>query len=177
MKAPFFFVSLFLSFITILCHFFKTFNMKRTLLISTIVLFLPFLLTAQNKFNGLDMNMGNLYRLSDAKTRSINPNSDLHATGAKPVGLAGYTVPAYITVDMDYEARGIPTSLGADTYTPIDEDTSILAPISQVPAGGLSSVANTAFDALDVLKFQISDSGGDAYPTTITTVKIKREYI
>jgi hypothetical protein len=107
----------------------------------------------------------------------INPNSDLHATGAKPVGLAGYTVPAYITVDMDYEARGIPTSLGADTYTPIDEDTSILAPIAQVPAGGLSSVANTAFDALDVLKFQISDSGGDAYPTTITTVKIKREYI
>lgn len=107
----------------------------------------------------------------------INPNSDLHATGAKPVGLAGYTVPAYITVDLDYEARGIPTSLGADTYAPIDEDTSILAPISQVPAGGLSSVANTAFDALDVLKFQISDSGGDAYPTTITTVKIKREYI
>lgn len=29
---------------------------------------------AQN-FNGLDMNMGNLYRLSDAKTRSISPEN------------------------------------------------------------------------------------------------------
>lgn len=29
---------------------------------------------AQN-FNGLDMNMGNLYRLSNAKTRSISPEN------------------------------------------------------------------------------------------------------
>src|SRR6476469_9986675 len=29
----------------------------------------------QGKFNGLDMNMGNLYRLSDAKTRSISPEN------------------------------------------------------------------------------------------------------
>jgi hypothetical protein len=29
----------------------------------------------QNKFNGLDMNMGNLSRLSDAKTRSISPEN------------------------------------------------------------------------------------------------------
>jgi len=107
----------------------------------------------------------------------VNPNTDLHATGAKPIGLAGFTVPAYITVDMDYETRGTPTALGADTYVPIDEDTSILAPVVQVSAGGLSSVANTALDALDVLKFQISDSGGDSYPTKVTTVKIKREYI
>src|SRR6476661_6386834 len=27
------------------------------------------------RFNGLDMNMGNLYRLSDAKTRSISPEN------------------------------------------------------------------------------------------------------
>src|SRR5215216_6419921 len=27
------------------------------------------------KFNGLNMNMGNLYRLSDAKTRSISPEN------------------------------------------------------------------------------------------------------
>jgi len=63
--------------------------MKRTLLISTIVLFLPFLLTAQNKFNGLDMNMGNLYKLSDAKTRSISPEN---FTGEK--GKAGMADPA-----------------------------------------------------------------------------------
>ena len=63
--------------------------MKRTLLILTIVLFLPFLLTAQNKFNGLDMNMGNLYKLSDAKTRSISPEN---FTGEK--GKAGMADPA-----------------------------------------------------------------------------------
>src|SRR5258707_513485 len=28
-----------------------------------------------SKFNGLDMNLGNLYRLSDAKTRSISPEN------------------------------------------------------------------------------------------------------
>src|SRR5688500_14978892 len=30
---------------------------------------------AQKSFNGLDMNMGNLYRMSDAKTRSISPEN------------------------------------------------------------------------------------------------------
>lgn len=30
---------------------------------------------AQQKFNGLDVNMGNMYRLSDAKTRSISPEN------------------------------------------------------------------------------------------------------
>ena len=35
-----------------------------------------FMAKAQNdKFNGLDMNLGNLYRLSDAKTRSISPEN------------------------------------------------------------------------------------------------------
>ncbi len=36
---------------------------------------MPFLLFSQKSFNGLDMNMGNLYRLSDAKTRSISPEN------------------------------------------------------------------------------------------------------
>jgi hypothetical protein len=30
---------------------------------------------AQQKFNGIDVNMGNLYRLSDARTRSISPEN------------------------------------------------------------------------------------------------------
>ena len=37
-----------------------------------------FLLAAGQKssnFNGLDMNLGNLFRLSDAKTRSISPEN------------------------------------------------------------------------------------------------------
>jgi Protein of unknown function (DUF2961) len=33
------------------------------------------LISAQQKFNGIDVNLGNLYRLSDAKTRSISPEN------------------------------------------------------------------------------------------------------
>lgn len=61
--------------------------MKKALLI--FALMLPFVLAAQNKFNGLDMNMGNLYRLSDAKSRSISPEN---FTGEK--GKAGMANPA-----------------------------------------------------------------------------------
>jgi len=48
--------------------------MKKYLLICTAIL-MPLLALSQTKFNGLDMNMGNLYRLSDAKTRSISPEN------------------------------------------------------------------------------------------------------
>lgn len=50
---------------------------------------LPVAAFSQAKFNGLDMNMGNLYRLSDAKTRSISPEN---FTGEK--GKAGMADPA-----------------------------------------------------------------------------------
>jgi len=63
--------------------------MKRLLLPVLIILIIPYLLSAQNKFNGLDMNMGNLYRLSDAKTRSISPEN---FSGEK--GKAGMADPA-----------------------------------------------------------------------------------
>ncbi len=46
-------------------------------------LVLPLFLSAQQPFNGLDMNMGNLYRLSDGKTRSISPEN---FTGEKGKG-------------------------------------------------------------------------------------------
>ena len=50
---------------------------------------LSFIMSAQNKFNGLDMNIGNLFRLSDAKTRSISPEN---VTGEK--GKGGMADPA-----------------------------------------------------------------------------------
>lgn len=62
--------------------------MKKSFLL--FALMIPLVLAAQNKFNGLDMNMGNLYRLSDAKTRSISPEN---FTGEK--GKAGMADPAY----------------------------------------------------------------------------------
>ncbi len=63
--------------------------MKRLTTSVLIIFLLPFIMSAQNKFNGLDMNMGNLYRLSDAKTRSISPEN---FSGEK--GKAGMADPA-----------------------------------------------------------------------------------
>jgi hypothetical protein len=54
--------------------------MKKHILI--FIFFLPFTVMAQ-KFNGIDSNMGNLYKLSDAKSRSISPEN---FTGEKGKG-------------------------------------------------------------------------------------------
>jgi hypothetical protein len=62
--------------------------MKKTFICSFILIMLPYLAFSQSKFNGLDMNMGNLFRLSDAKTRSISPEN---FTGEK--GKAGMADP------------------------------------------------------------------------------------
>ena len=63
--------------------------MKRSLIIVTLIALLPWAAFSQNKFNGLEMNMGNLSRLSDAKTRSISPEN---FSGEK--GKAGMADPA-----------------------------------------------------------------------------------
>ena len=63
--------------------------MKKISSLLIILAFLPLITIAQNKFNGLDMNMGNLHRLSDAKTRSISPEN---FTGEK--GKGGMADPA-----------------------------------------------------------------------------------
>lgn len=49
--------------------------MKRVI-ISLLISFLALLeVSAQSSFNGLEMNLGNLYRMSNAKTRSISPEN------------------------------------------------------------------------------------------------------
>jgi hypothetical protein len=48
-------------------------HMKKLLLIASLCLSITGI--AQQKFNGLDMNLSNLSRLSDAKTRSISPEN------------------------------------------------------------------------------------------------------
>ncbi len=63
--------------------------MKKHFLAVLMIVILPFAAFSQNKFNGLDMNMGNLYRLSDGKSRSISPEN---FTGEK--GKAGMADPA-----------------------------------------------------------------------------------
>jgi len=42
---------------------------------SLVILLLPYLVSAQQPFNGIDVNLSNIYRLSDAKTRSISPEN------------------------------------------------------------------------------------------------------
>ncbi|GAA4801746.1 DUF2961 domain-containing protein [Olivibacter ginsenosidimutans] len=63
----------------------KNFLMKQTMLIAMAMFFVCFFAAAQKQggFNGLNMNMGNLSTLSDAKTRSISPEN---FTGAKGKG-------------------------------------------------------------------------------------------
>lgn len=49
--------------------------MKRSALIVLAGVLVSLSAQAQEKFNGLGVNMGNLYRMSDAKTRSISPEN------------------------------------------------------------------------------------------------------
>src|SRR5690242_17848046 len=49
--------------------------MKRIIYALAVLLSFPALGQQTPKFDGLDMNMGNLSRLSDAKTRSISPEN------------------------------------------------------------------------------------------------------
>lgn len=49
--------------------------MKKILLGFLMLGLVAFSADAQQKFNGLDVNLGNLYRTSDAKTRSISPEN------------------------------------------------------------------------------------------------------
>ncbi len=50
---------------------------------SCLVILIPVISFTQQPFNGIDVNLGNLYRLSDAKTRSISPEN---FTGEKGKG-------------------------------------------------------------------------------------------
>jgi hypothetical protein len=52
-------------------------------LLSSMSIFFCLFLSAQQKFNGIDVNLSNLYRLSDAKSRSISPEN---FTGEKGKG-------------------------------------------------------------------------------------------
>ena len=57
--------------------------MKKAVLIYLLVVAAIQLFAQQNKFNGIETNLGNIFRLSDAKTRSISPEN---FTGEKGKG-------------------------------------------------------------------------------------------
>jgi len=81
--------------------------MKKHLLAIMLLVILPLAAFPQSKFNGLDMNMGNLYRLSDSKTRSISPEN---FTGEK--GKAGMADPANNEKPNVANASGAARDLG-----------------------------------------------------------------
>jgi hypothetical protein len=60
--------------------------MKRLLCLLLLVCFITSSFS-QQKFNGIDVNMGNIFRLSDAKSHSIIPEN---FTGEKGKGVNGY---------------------------------------------------------------------------------------
>src|ERR1700741_1274170 len=49
--------------------------MKKQLAAFLLLSSMAFSVAAQQKFDGLNMNMGNIYRMSDARTRSISPEN------------------------------------------------------------------------------------------------------
>ena len=63
--------------------------MKKLLFFISVLVMITGFAFGQNSFNGLDMNMGNIYRLSNAQTRSISPEN---FTGEK--GKGGMANPA-----------------------------------------------------------------------------------
>src|SRR6516225_2507638 len=55
--------------------------MQKSILAAYALSLLCFMANAQQKFNGIDANMGNIYRLSDARSRSISPENFTGANG------------------------------------------------------------------------------------------------
>jgi hypothetical protein len=56
-------------------YYFKNMYIMQKLLTIVIVIFVFTRVHAQQKFNGIDANLSNIFRLSDAKTRSISPEN------------------------------------------------------------------------------------------------------
>lgn len=59
------------------------------------------------------------------------------------------------------------------TATAVDSNSAAKSPDSQIAAGNISSVADTSQEAVEVLKFKISDEGiSDALPTQVTRIAL-----
>ncbi|MBK7478369.1 MAG: DUF2961 domain-containing protein [Bacteroidales bacterium] len=81
--------------------------MKKHLISLTLICLMCLAGNSQTKFNGLEMNMGNLYRLSDAKSRSISAEN---FTGGK--GKAGMADPKDKDIPNAANAYGPARDLG-----------------------------------------------------------------
>lgn len=92
--------------------------MKKRIILSTVAVFFAVTLACAQGFNGLDMNLGNLSRLSNAKTRSISPEN---FTGEKGKGgMADVALPATRNVNnASWAARDLGKGWKVNPYIKI----------------------------------------------------------
>ena len=78
---------------------------------------------AQQKFNGMDANMGNIYRLSDAKTRSISPENFNGEKGKGGMATTGNGANASREFGKGMESESISVTIKSKTtYTVAEID-------------------------------------------------------
>ena len=92
--------------------------MKKRIILSAVAVFFAVTLACAQGFNGLDMNLGNLSRLSNAKTRSISPEN---FTGEKGKGgMADVALPATRNVNnASWAARDLGKGWKVNPYIKI----------------------------------------------------------
>lgn len=54
-----------------------------------------------------------------------------------------------------------------------DQTSEVVAPVSQISSGQISSLANSVGSAVDVFRFRVTDAGGDGLPTTINRLRFE----
>ncbi len=75
---------------------------------------------------------------------------------------------------INYKTDGTVPTANATTDVEPDNDTEVFAPISQIAAKDISSLADTQGEAEDVFVITIEDQGsGDGLPTKVTNIRVK----
>ena len=92
------------------------------LFIATIFV-LPAVAQNPKKFDGLDMNLGNLSRLSDAKTRSISPENFTGEKGKGGMATKGVAHVASSELGQGWKVSPALEIKPGETLTPIDMNT------------------------------------------------------
>jgi hypothetical protein len=91
--------------------------MPRIIIISILLVLIFPSIKAQQKFNGIDVNLGNLYRLSDAKSRSISPENFTGEKGKGGMATQGTGAKASRDLGQGWKVSPSVTIKAKSTYT------------------------------------------------------------